>query len=119
MGVVLLATVGVPAVVTLGLAGNSTVIGVGNSAPESTSTVVLVTLSWTSAFIADAGRLNDSEVAGSVFLTTVRVPALEPVRLSGNSAVFSASNSAPEGACVVLVSLRVSWHIFFLLTFSY
>lgn len=109
---VLLAAVGVPALaVGVGLSGDLAVLGVGHSAPEVASAVILLALSWVNFVVEDGGAAtlvtNEVEIVGVVFLAAVRVPTVVALGLSGNAAVLGLGDGAPESAgAVVLPSLR-------------
>ena len=81
--------------------------GEGDSAPKITSSIGLVTLGLSVAFLTELVGLDDLEVISGVLLTAVGEPASTFSGLSGNFAPLSVGNSAPEVASsVVLVSVR-------------
>jgi len=116
VGCVFLSTVSVPAVVSLGFAGNSSPLGLGDGGVNFSGSVILESgfhdiRGLTSGIRNEncSGNAEPRERLGGVFRSSVRVPAIASFGLAGNFSVRSVSDGAVDySGSVVLVSLSGS-----------
>jgi len=99
-----------PAIITFSFAGNPAPFGVSDTTPEVACSIILVTRSLAFFMIRCFPPVDDSEIIGSVFITTVRVPACTLFSFAGNSSPLGVCDSTPEVACSIILITSGTTH---------